>query len=125
MGKDSLLEEDMKIIKFSALCICLSVMLFGCSNETIQKKPIYQKATEIKTLVNQQEWDKAKEGSKDIYQLYKENKWKYQFLGDETEYNTLNQHIQKLIISIEEQDTKEAKFNLAMIEHYMESLYFK
>ena len=115
----------MKLIKFSTICICFSMMLFGCSNETTQNKPLYQKTAEIKTVVNQQEWDKAKEGSKDIYQLYKGNKWKYQFLGDETEHKTLNQHIQKLIISIEEQDTKEAKFNLAMIEHYMESIYFR
>ena len=115
----------MKLIKFSAICICFSVMLFGCSNETIQKKPIYQKATEIKTLVNQSEWDKAKEDSEEIQQIYRENKWKYQFLGDETEHKSLNQHIQKLIISIEEKDKKEAKFNLSMIEQYMESLYFK
>ena len=115
----------MKLIKFSAICICFSVILFGCSSETIQKKPIYQKATEIKTLVNQQEWEKAKEGSKDIDQIYKENKWKYQFLGDKTEHKTLNQHIQKLIISIEEQDREEVKFNLAMIENSLESLYFR
>ena len=113
----------MKLIKFSTICICM--LLFGCSNETLQEKPIYQKATEIKTLVNQEEWDKAKEGSKDLYQLYKKNKWKYQFLGNETEHKTLNQHIQKLIISIEEKDKQEAKLNIAMMEHYIESLYFK
>ena len=115
----------MKLIKIGSISFLFCLLLLGCSNEYIQQKPIYQKATEIKTLTNKAEWDKVKEDSNEIYQLYKDNEWKYQFLGNETEFKTLEQHIQRLIISAEEEDKTEAKFNLSMIEHYVESLYFK
>lgn len=35
---------------------------------------------------------------------YQSNKWKIQLLGDEDEYETLNESINKLIIAIEEKD---------------------
>lgn len=114
----------MKISKFGlSLIICIAI-LFGCSDKTIQNKPIYQKSTEVKSLINQSQWEKAQQKGKQIDQLYKDNKWKYQFLGDETEFRGLNKEIIKLQASLEEKDKKEAKRNLSLIEHYIESLYF-
>jgi hypothetical protein len=104
--------------------ICI-LILFGCSTETIQQLPISQSAADIKSLVNQSQWEQAKQEARQIKDLYNENKWKYQLIGDETEYSKLDEAITKLHVSIDENDTKETKLNIAAIEHYIEALYFK
>ncbi|OZU87338.1 hypothetical protein CIL03_17260 [Virgibacillus indicus] len=114
----------MKFTKLGLLCICL-MLLISCSNETIQNKHISQKAEAIKTLITQSQWDKAVIQGRQFEQVYADNKWKYQLLGDITEYDRLDQHIRKLNVALEEKDKEEAKLNLTMIEHYIESLYFK
>ena len=76
-------------------------------------------------MIDQKDWNRARNGAEQINHLFKNNKWKYQLLGDETEFSGLENEIKKLQISLEEKDKKEAKRNLAMIESYMESLYFK
>ncbi|WP_176555803.1 DUF4363 family protein [Virgibacillus ndiopensis] len=115
----------MKMSKSVIVLFSCIAFIFGCSNETIQKNPIYNKSTEIKNLVNQTQWHKAKQEAKLILEYYRNGKWKYQLLGDETEYNNLNEQILKLQVSIEEKDKAEAKRNIALIEHYIEMLYFK
>src|SRR5699024_1223244 len=100
-------------------------ILFGCSMETIRQLPIYQSSDDVKGLVNDTHWKKAEEEGKHIEKLYKENKWKYQLMGDETEYNKLDEEISKLQVSLEEKDTKVAKRNIAVIQHFIESIYFR
>lgn len=100
-------------------------MLFGCSDEKIKGKPIYQKSEEISTFVNGAKWDKASEEVKAMVELYQKNKWKFQLLGDEMEYSGLNQEIIKLKVSIEEEDKKEAKANLALIQDYIRAIYYR
>ena len=114
----------MKFIKAGIIfSICIS-MLFGCSGK-IQKDPLHMHSNEVTALVDKLEWDKAKRGADNIDKLFKKNKWKYQLLGTDTEYMGLDRHIKKLKISIEAKDTEEAKKDLQMIKHYIESLYFK
>ncbi|GEL76880.1 DUF4363 family protein [Tenuibacillus multivorans] len=115
----------MKTLKISIIWLCLTTILFGCSEDYIQKKPLPQKAIEIESLVNQSDWDKARKEVKHIEKIYNKNKWMYQLLGNSTEYNYLDQHIKQLSVSVEEKDQKEAKFNLKLIEHYIESIYFR
>lgn len=115
----------MKIMKSGITCLLYIVLLSGCSMETIQSKPIYQKSGDTKTLVNQEKWEQAKQQADVIDTLFKENKWKYQLLGNETEYSSLDAEIKKLQMSLEEKDKKEAKRNIAVMEHYIESLYFR
>ncbi|MGP4108740.1 DUF4363 family protein [Virgibacillus sp. L01] len=115
----------MKIPKVAAILFLCFTILFGCSNETIQNLPISQKATEIENLINQAKWDKAVHEADLIQGLYKDNEWKYQLYGDETEYNNLNEEIRKLKVSLKERDKTEAKLNIVMIENCIESLYFR
>ncbi|MBP1948631.1 hypothetical protein [Virgibacillus litoralis] len=114
----------MKIPKLAILFLCFTI-LFGCSTEKIQGLPISQKAIEVRKLVNQSQWDKAKHEAALIQELYESNLWRYQILGDKTEYHNLSIHIKELKVALEEKDKTEAKLNIVMIENYIESLYFR
>lgn len=57
--------------------------------------------------------------------INKDNKWKYQLLSDKQTFNSLEEHIEMLIVSLEEKDKTEAKLHIAMIEHFIKSIYFK
>ncbi|WP_068676513.1 DUF4363 family protein [Oceanobacillus sp. Castelsardo] len=114
----------MRVVKLFTIFTCVAI-LFGCSSGTIEDKPIYQGAKDIKTFVKEDNWGKAKQKAKSIKKLYKDNKWKYQLISDKTTYDNLEQQIELLTVSLEENDKTEAKLHLALIEHYMKSLYYK
>lgn len=115
----------MKVLKMCLLFVVCSMLLIGCSNEKIRNLPIYQKANKIHSLVESGKWDSANEASKSIETMYKDQKWKYQLLGDESEYNGLIQEIAQLQVAVEEQDKKEAKLHIALIKNYLKAMYFK
>lgn len=106
------------------LCICF-LLLLGCSNDKIISKPLYQKSEEIISLVNQLQWEKAKEEVRVIEDLYQKDEWKFQLLGDESEYDGLNQEISQLKVSIQEEDKMEAKSSLVIIQDYIRAIYFR
>ncbi|MFD2759614.1 DUF4363 family protein [Lentibacillus juripiscarius] len=114
-------------MKFFTLgTMVLTLFIFtGCSDETIQDLPITQSATEINSLISQSQWTKAQQKSKQVQNIYESNKWKYQLMGDETEYNKLDEAIAKLQVSIKTKDKAEVKRTIATIEHYVQSLYFQ
>ncbi len=111
------------IWRFTIISVCFFILV-GCSDGKIKTKPIYQKSEEIIDLLNQSQWEKAADEAAAIRDLYKKNKWKFQLLGDETEYSELDQEISKLKISIEEKDKHEAKTNLVLIQDYIKAIYF-
>jgi len=114
----------MRIRILTVIGICL-LMLFGCSSENMDNNPVFQEANEIKTNVDQSNWDHAKQQAESLKKLYKENKWKYQLLSDKNTFNSLEEHIEMLTVSLEEKDKTEAKLHIAMIEHLIKSIYFK
>lgn len=111
-------------LQFLTIIICL-FMLVGCSEEKIKNLPMYKKSEEIIDLINQSQWEKAGDEAKIISDLYKKTKWKLQLLGEELEYNELEQEISKLQISIEEKDKREAKTNIVLIQDYIRAIYFR
>ncbi|WP_010281971.1 DUF4363 family protein [Bacillus timonensis] len=110
--------------KYSLILGVCVFLVSGCSTETISKKPIYQESSKLMELIDGAQWELADKEVMEIQKLFKKNKWKYMLLGDETEYSGLNQEISKLVASIEEKDTPEAKRNILMIQDYIKSIYF-
>lgn len=111
-------------LQFIIMTICF-LLLIGCSNEKIKSLPIYKKSEEITDLINHSQWEKAGNEAKAISDIYKKNKWKLQLLGEELEYNELEQEISKLQISIEEKDKLESKTNIVLIQDYIRAIYFR
>lgn len=115
----------MKVNTHFIIIITCFFILVGCSDEKIKRLPIYKKSEDITNLVNQSQWEKASDEAKAIADLYKKTKWKLQLLGEELEYNELEQEISKLQISIEEKDKLEAKTNIVLIQDYIRAIYFR
>lgn len=111
-------------MKRLSVCLIISFLLLsGCTSHSIGKKPIYEESNKLMDLVDASQWETAEKAAQKIQKMFKKNKWKYQLLGDESEYNGLHQEISKLKVSIEEKDQPEAKRNIVLIQDYIHSIY--
>ena len=107
-----------------SLCVVICFfMLSGCSSNSMNKNPIFQESNKIMELVDDSQWETADKAAQVIQKMYKKNKWKYQLLGDESEYNGLQQEISKLKISINEKDKPEAKRSIVIIQEHIQAIY--
>ncbi|MCC3357308.1 DUF4363 family protein [Bacillus sp. REN16] len=111
-------------MKRLSICFVISFLLLcGCSSHSISKKPIYEEANKVMELINGSQWEMADNAAQGMQKIFNKNKWKYQLLGDESEYTGLHQEISKLKVSIEEKDKPEAKRNIVIIQDHIRSIY--
>lgn len=73
--------------------------------------------------LNQEDWEQLKSQVNELNTLYEENKWKLQLLGDEGEYEGLNESINRLFAAINTEDLTQAKVELATIRSILEEIY--
>lgn len=85
--------------------------------------PIYRQAKSISTFINHKDWEKAIQKSDELKKLYQDNRWKYQLLGDEGEYEELNREIDRLRAAVKEKDRKQANIMIAAILSILEEIY--
>lgn len=84
---------------------------------------VEKQAQMILLLINQNKWEESVEPSKKLKELYNKNKWKYQLLGDEGEYEQLNHEIEKLQMAVQEKDSTQAKIILSTIIAIVKDIY--
>jgi outer membrane murein-binding lipoprotein Lpp len=113
---------------FRMTCWCILISLFviaGCSSDGKLKNDILNKTEEISSLVDQGHWDQIALEINTLHTLYQNQKWKFQFLGDEQEYEGMEREIDKLSAVVKEKDNVQIKLGLAEIESYLNSIYFR
>ena len=116
----------MKVAKTFVLICSILWAAFGWPADQAQAQgvdPVTKQAKHILELIERNEWQQAIEPTEKLKQLYLKNKWKYQFLGDEEEYEQLNREIAKLRVAIKEQDTLESKIIIASILSIIHDIY--
>jgi|SRR5690625_368477 len=99
-------------------------MLAGCTN-FFGKEEVFEHISVLEQSFKEKElyWKKLQTDAEKLKKNYQSNKWKIQLLGDEDEYETLNESINKLIIAIEEKDQTQSKLELAIIKVIAEDIY--
>jgi hypothetical protein len=85
--------------------------------------PVEKQADAIMELIERKQWDEAVEPTKKLKELYLKNKWKYQLLGDEEEFEHLNLEIDKLRVAVRTKDSTEAQIILATIQSILTDIY--
>ncbi|XEC93459.1 DUF4363 family protein [Paenibacillus tarimensis] len=85
--------------------------------------PVIEKVQSINKLVEQHLWEQASQASGTIKQVFHKNKWKYQLLGDEAEYEQLEREIDKLSAAVHEKDSTQSKIIVAAILSILEHIY--
>ncbi|MDF2857085.1 MAG: hypothetical protein K0Q87_2936 [Neobacillus sp.] len=110
------------MIKKWILTLILFIPLCGCSSITGENE-FSKMINSIEQASNEPDWKQLKSLGKDIEQLYQQNQWKIQLMGDEDEYESLQESINHLIVVIEEQDLTEIKLEVSTIKTFLEDIY--
>jgi len=106
------------------LFVMACIVLTGCTNY-FGKEEVFDHIAVLEESFKEKEpyWKKLQTDAEKLKKNYQSNKWKIQLLGDEDEYETLNESINKLIIAIEEKDQTQSKLELAIIKVIAEDIY--
>ncbi|WP_176481868.1 DUF4363 family protein [Paucisalibacillus globulus] len=107
---------------FISLLILITFFIGGCT-EPIGGDYFFNKVEALEVAISQEDWQNANMLLEDLKKLYKKNDWKLQLLGDEAEYEGMNEAISRLSAAIVSLDSKPALLELATIRAYLEEIY--
>lgn len=110
------------MIKKWSLLLFLFILLSGCSNITGESR-FSEKMDSIEETLQEPDWKKLSSLVDELNEIYEQTKWKIQLLGDEGEYERLQENINLLIVAIEEKDIQETKLKLASIKTFLDDIY--
>jgi len=116
------MEVFSNMIKNWAMSLFFLLILSGCSSIT-GESDFSKRVDSIEQVLNEPDWNQLKSLGNELNELYKGSKWKTQLMGDEGEYEGLQESINRLIVAIEEQDLTETKLELATIKTFLEDIY--
>ncbi|MBC5638687.1 DUF4363 family protein [Ornithinibacillus sp. BX22] len=103
-------------------CFSFLLILAGCENN-VGGHAFFDQINEIENSLENPDWDRVTAQAEELKKLYKKDKWKLQLLGDEDEYESLYESINKLIVAIEEKDRTNIKLELSVIHTHIEDIY--
>ncbi|RHW37415.1 DUF4363 family protein [Lysinibacillus yapensis] len=110
------------MIKKNILPLFLVVLLSGCGG-IMGENDFSGKIDDIEQALRKPNWKQLNSLGKDLDRLYEQNLWKIQLMGDEDEYESLQESINHLIVAIEEKDQTEIKLEIATIKTYLKDIY--
>ena len=111
-------------MKKSILYLIILLVLSGFSvNNQINENGFKSNLEKMNIIVTQKKWKEANKTMQELTQIYHEEKWKLQLLGNEDEYNGIAKELKLLQTSIDVQDKKEAKYHLTIVKHKLNSIY--
>jgi hypothetical protein len=110
------------MIKKSMMSIFLFIVLSGCSGVT-GENDFSEKINSIEQALHDEDWNQLKSLGNELDELYQGSQWKIQLMGDEDEYESLQESINHLIVAIEEKDLTEAKLEVATIKTFIDDIY--
>ncbi|GAB3804549.1 DUF4363 family protein [Virgibacillus kimchii] len=101
---------------------CLLLLLTSCEI-MVGGDVFFKQINEMENGLEDPNWEEAIVQAKELKEIYKNNKWKIQLLGDEDEYESLYESINKLITVTKEKDLMNTRLELVTIHTYIEDIY--
>ncbi|HEX7064680.1 MAG TPA: DUF4363 family protein [Bacillales bacterium] len=86
-------------------------------------KAFFQQIDQIREYADQGNWQKANQAATNLQRLYQKKEWKLQLIGDEAEYEGVNQELDKLKAAIAAKDETQVKLELSTIGALLKSIY--
>lgn len=99
-----------------------ALFLTGCE-VNVGGHVFYNQINEIEHSLEHPNWDVATVQADELKEIFNHQKWKVQLLGDEDEYESLNESINKLIVAIEEKDLLTTRLELSVIHTHIQDIY--
>jgi hypothetical protein len=118
----------MLINKIILLFLSLGIYLSGWMtpfqlSDWEKEDPVAKNVQTIRQHIAAKRWDLAKREAKKLPRIFEQQKWKYQMIGDEGEYEEVDHEISKLSVIVELEDQSEALITLASILKILREIY--
>lgn len=110
------------MIKKTIIYMSLFILLSACSN-TIGGDLFFNHMDQLEQALDHPEWEQITLQADELKDIYEDNKWKLQLLGDEGEYEQLNESINKIIAAAKEEDTTNVRMELATAKSLVTDIY--
>jgi Domain of unknown function (DUF4363) len=100
----------------------LFLILTAC-NEPIAGQPFFDRISSLEKSIKDEDWKKSQKQLQELKSHYKENMWKLQLIGDESEYEGMHESLLRLEAALEQEDSTQALIELSNIKAYLEQIY--
>lgn len=97
-------------------------MISGCAQAS-GKEPLLSHMDLLENALDNPKWEQITQQANELKKIYKNNKWKLQLLGDEDEYEGLNESINKIIAAVKEKDTTNIRLEMATARSLILDIY--
>ena len=111
------------MMKKALLCLIILLMITGCSAHTGKKDLLNTIEDMEQGLKASADITSLKLQVIEIRKLYDKHEWKIHLIGDEGEYERLNEAINRLTAAIEEEEWFDAQLELATIKTIVKDIY--
>lgn len=110
------------MIKKSIMYMFLFILLSGCSDPN-GKELFFSHMDQLEEALDEPDWNEIQLQANELKDVYETSKWKLQLLGDEGEYEGLNESIQKMIAVVKEEDRTNIRMELATARSLVADIY--
>lgn len=108
--------------KLIIILTLLFIILSGCENQ-VGGDYFFDHIDQLEQSLDQPKWDNITTQAEELKNIFKNHKWKIQFIGDEDEYEGLHESINNLIAAAKEQDSTSTRLELATVKSFLEDIY--
>lgn len=106
--------------------LLVAVFILGGWSSAEQAKAgeaLYQQINKVDRLVEKGQWEQAGKEAKTLQKIYSKKEWQIQLLGDESEYEGIDNELEKLKAAIQTKDVTESKMRLSAIAATLKAVY--
>ncbi|WP_096188029.1 DUF4363 family protein [Evansella halocellulosilytica] len=105
--------------------LLIIIFLTSCSNVLITDNDelLFNKIDELLEEIEEEQWEQAQSRIEEFENSYNERKWKMQLLGVVDDFKDIEGELEKVKVSVREEDDLEAKIGLYEIRHRMRMIY--
>lgn len=115
-------EERKHLLKKSVVILLVILLFTGCSNVT-GRDALFNQMDQLELALDQLDWEQIQIHATDLKDTFGKTKWKLQLIGDEGEYEGLNETIQKLLAAVKEEDSTNVRMELASTRSLISDIY--
>lgn len=110
------------MIKKTVVYILVIILFSGCT-KTIGGEFLLNHIDQLEQALDHKDWEKISYQANELKNIYEDNKWKLQLLGDEGEYEGLNESINKIIAATMEEDVTNVRMEIATARTFVKDIY--
>ncbi|GGJ67822.1 DUF4363 family protein [Virgibacillus salexigens] len=109
-------------MKKGVILLCCLFFLIACTNQ-VGGETFFNHINEFEKGLDQPNWEDLSIKADELKKMYEKDKWKLQLIGDEGEYEDLNESISNLIATVKEKDTLSTRMEIATTRTLLEDIY--